>query len=469
MRSATDTDTPSHGPTLAFHGGLLGALAPFFLFLGGVMTLGLLGAPDERGFWPVLVAAIGLGLALARDRTAYSDALVRGMSQPLVALMIMAWLLAGVLASLMQAGGVVDALVALAREAGVGGGGYAVAAFLIGCAVSTATGTSLGTILLCAPLLYPAGAALGTSAAPLMGAILAGATFGDNVSPVSDTTIASAGTQKAAMGAVVRSRLRYALPAAAAAMIVFAITGAASDPTQGSTAVADARLDALWLLLAPAVTLFLLLRGRHLFVGLLAGAATAIAVGLVTGAFTPAALLHLDHDAFIARGLLLDGLERGIGISIFTLLLMGLVGGLDASGVLGRLTTYAERRTHGPRGAEVWTFALVSAAVMLTTHAVVAILTIGPFTRRTGTRHALSATRRANLLDVTVCTYPFLLPWFIPTILASAATVTTATANGAASVMPRLSPWTVGLWNVHSWALWVLIVFAITTGWGRSR
>ncbi len=200
QRTATPTGSPDdplemthptineiHDPAqpLDFHGGLFGTFAPFVLFLTGVMALGLLGAPDERGFWPVLVAAIGLGLTLARDRTAYSEAIVRGMSQPIVALMIMAWLLAGVLASLMQAGGVVDALVAVARTAGVGGGTYAVLAFLIGCAVSTATGTSLGTILLCAPLLYPAGAALGTNPAPLMGAILAGATFGDNVSPVS--------------------------------------------------------------------------------------------------------------------------------------------------------------------------------------------------------------------------------------------------------------------------------------------
>ncbi len=462
MISTTASDDTQLATPLDFHGGLLGALAPFALFLAGVMTLGLLGAPDERGFWPVLVAAIGLGLVLARDRTAYSEALVRGMSQPLVALMIMAWLLAGILASLMQAGGVVDALVAVAREAGVGGGGYAVAAFLIGCAVSTATGTSLGTILLCAPLLYPAGAALGTSAAPLMGAILAGATFGDNISPVSDTTIASAGTQKAAMGAVVRSRLRYALPAAAIAIVFFATTGSANSASLDTANAPDAHLEPLWLLLAPVVTLLLLLRGRHLFVGLLAGAATAVVAGLATGAFTPAALLHLDHDAFIARGLLLEGLERGIGISIFTLLLMGLVGGLDASGILDRLTAYAEKRTHGPRGAEVWTFALVSAAVMLTTHAVVAILTIGPFTLRTGTHHALSATRRANVLDVTVCTYPFLLPWFIPTILASAATA-------GAGAMPRLSPWTVGLWNAHSWALLLFIVLAIATGWGRSR
>ena len=68
--------SPEPTPTLAFHGGVLGALAPFALFLGGVAWLGLTGAPDETGFWPVLLAAIALGLFVARDRTAYADALV---------------------------------------------------------------------------------------------------------------------------------------------------------------------------------------------------------------------------------------------------------------------------------------------------------------------------------------------------------------------------------------------------------
>lgn len=181
---------------LRYRGGIAGTLAPFALFLAGVAWLALAGAPDERGFWPVLLAALTLGLLLARDRRRYADAVVAGMSRPVVLLMVLAWLLAGVLASLMNASGFVTSLVWAAERLGMGGAAWGMAAFLITALVSTATGTSLGTLLLCAPLLYPAGAALGTAPAVLMGAILGGATFGDNVSPVSDTTIASATTQE---------------------------------------------------------------------------------------------------------------------------------------------------------------------------------------------------------------------------------------------------------------------------------
>lgn len=89
--------------SLRFYGGTAGALAPFGVFLTGVAWLGLSGAPDERGFWPVLLAALAVGMLLARDRSAYAETAIAGMSQPIVMLMVMAWILAGVFGALMNA------------------------------------------------------------------------------------------------------------------------------------------------------------------------------------------------------------------------------------------------------------------------------------------------------------------------------------------------------------------------------
>lgn len=107
---------------------------------------------------------------------------------------------------------------------------------------------------------------------------------------------------------------------------------------------------------------------------------------------------------------------------------------------------------------------MVSAAVMLTTHSVVAILAVGPVASATGAAAGVGAYRRANLLDLTVCTWPFLLPYFLPTILSA-----NATQSGMALGMPRISAFDAGIHNVYSWGLLVIIVLVVATGFGRSE
>ena len=166
-------------PILTFHGGLWGAIGPFLIFVSGVISIALSGAPDERGFWPVLILAIGIGLLLAKDKTAYSEVIIEGMAQQIVMIMLVAWMLASTIGVLMGQTGFVEALIWLSSHFKLGGVGFTIATFLICCAVSLSTGSSFATILVCGPLLYPAGGLLGAPLEMLAGAILAGATFGD--------------------------------------------------------------------------------------------------------------------------------------------------------------------------------------------------------------------------------------------------------------------------------------------------
>ena len=490
------SETTEH--PLEFHGGLLGALAPFLVFLGGVATLAFLGAPSEKGFWPVLVAGLFVGMLLARDREAWANAVIEAMSQRVVMIMILAWLLAGALGSVLGASGLVDAMVWAASALGVHGGGYVVAAFLICCVVSTSTGTSLGTVIVTAPLIYPTGGALGADPVILMGAILGGATFGDNISPVSDTTIASAMSQGAEMSAVVRSRLKYAIPAALLSIVAYAALGGAAptdrqpsiveettvqnqqskiNPNHGSLALtktgtlptpplpaAAGSPKGLPMLIAPALVLFLLLRRRHLLEGLLAGLACACLVGVATGLLEPSQLMSVDASAYSAKGLLVEGIDRGIGVSVFTLLLMGIVGPVEASGLTNRAIRFAEQRTHSKASAERWTVASVSIAALLITHTTVAILTVGDFARRLGERFGIGPARRANLLDVMACSWPHVFPWFIPAILTAGTTL-----SGEPYGMPRLSSVQVGLANFHSLALLFMVLLAVFFGYGRRH
>jgi len=444
-------------------GGAAGALAPFAVFLLGVVWLALSGAPDERGFWPVLLAATIVGMALARDRHRYAETLLGGMAQPLVMVMVMAWLLAGVLGTLMGAAGFVQALVWLTSQFGMTGGAYVAAAFIACALVSTSTGTSFGTILICGPLLYPAGASLGADAIVLAGALLAGATFGDSISPISDTTIASAGTQHADIGGTVRARLKYVMPAGLAAGIAYLLVGGNHEASTSAPALLG-QAQGLPMILVPALIIGMLLARRHLVEALLAGIVAAIATALPLGLLTWPQLLRVEPGSYAAKSLVIDGLERGVGVSIFTLLLMGLVAGLEASGTLERMVSRVRGGGAGRTGTELRMVATVMGAVLLTTHSVVAILAVGDYARRAGEAAGIPAYRRANLLDLAVCTWPFLLPYFLPTILMSA-----ATASGEATAMQRVSAFDVGMFNFYSWGLLGMLAVAIGGGYGREE
>jgi Na+/H+ antiporter NhaC len=448
-------------PPLRFHLGAAGALLPFFVFVAGVVTLALSGAPDERGFWPVLILALSLGLVLARDRERFCEEVIAGMSQPIVMIMVMAWLLASTIGVLMRDTQLVEGLIWLAGRFNLQGAAFVAAAFLVCCTVSTATGTSFGTILICGPILYPAGGLLGAHLPTLAGAILGGATFGDSISPISDTTIASAFSQRADIAGTVRSRVKYVVPAAALAMVAYVATGAgATSRAIGTSALGDPR--GLPMVLAPIVIIGLLLARRHLLYGLLAGLITGVAIGLATGLLPVDRVLSLDRENFTARSFVIDGITRGVGISVFTILLIGLVSAIEASGVLQRIVDISQRRTHTARGGEAWIVGVVGVVVLLTCHSIVAILTVGDFARQTGERFGIHAYRRANLLDLTVSTFPFLLPYFIPVLLAAG-----TTASGTQYGVPAVPALAVGMHNFFSWITLIIIVVAVVTGYGR--
>lgn len=462
LASAADPGPGFDRRVVAYYGGLAGAFVPFGVFVAGVIVIALSGAPDERGFWPVLVLALTLGLLLARDRTGYCEAAIDGMSQPIVMIMIMAWLLASIIGTLLGATGFVEALTWTAGRLDVGPISFVAVTFLICCLVSTSTGTSFGTILICGPILYPAGGLLGADPPTLAGAILGGATFGDSISPISDTSIASALSQHADIAGTVRSRLKYVVIAAAIALPMYLLAARAAPGAAGPAATVAGSPRGLPMLLVPGVVIALLLARRHLLHGLLIGVLVAVVVGVGAGLLPPEKLLSIDRQHFTTHSLLIDGINRGLGISVFTIFLLGLVSAIKAGGLVDALVSFSGRRVRSVRSAEAWIVGVVAGVVLLTCHSIVAILTVGEFAGLTGERFSIHAYRRANLLDLTVSTFPFILPYFIPVLLAAG-----TTSSGAAYGLPAVAPLAVGLRNFQSWAVLLMVVVAVVTGFGR--
>ena len=142
------------------------------------------------------------------------------------------------------------------------------------------------------------------------------------------------------------------------------------------------------------------------------GSSPRSSLGLGFGLLRPEQLLYIDGARYSARGLLLEGLERGVGVSVFTLLLMGLVATVEATGFVDRLVTgtqapgpTAPRRASGSSSpcSRPWPCCSPPTASWRS-------WPWGPSPGRPAQRLGLTAYRRANLLDLTACTWPFLLP-----------------------------------------------------------
>lgn len=451
-------------PQLTFYGGQFSALIPFLVFVVGVVYIALSGAPDEKGFWPVLILALALSLMLAKDKTKFSESVIEGMSEPIVMIMIMAWILASTIGVLMTITGFVEALSWIAAQLSLGPVGFILITFIICCIVSLSTGSSFATILICGPLLYPAGGLLDAHLPTLAGAVIGGATFGDFFAPISDTTIASTMSQNAPIGATVKSRLKYIIPAALLALVLYTVSAYIYLPEQfiPSTELTGSP-KGLIMLLVPTVIIYLFLKGKHMLHGLLFGLVFGTFLGFIFDLLPTSQLLSLDLKNFRANSFIIEGINKALGISIFTILLMGLVATLKESGLLSRLVAFAEARSKTSKQAETWIAGITAIIVLLITHSIVAILTVSEFANKSGQQKGILPVRRSNIMSLVVCVFPFLLPYFIPVIL-----MASTSSSGQELGVGTVSALEVGLHNFLAWGLLLMTILVIAFGYGQK-
>ena len=432
------------------------ALIPFFIFIAGVITVALLGAPDEKSFWPILMLSLTLGMLLAKDRTAFGETVFEGMSQKLVPLMITAWITASCIGILMSDSGLVNGLITLGTQVGVNGTAFTLITLIICCLVSLSTGSSFATILICGPILYPAGGQLGAHLPTLAGAIIGGATFGDFIAPVSDTTIASSISMRQEIGAVVKSRIPLVAPAMILAIGLYLLTSLtySGQVSTSATMVLEEGYKGLLMLVVPVFIIYLFLKGHHILFALLMGLAAGIMVALTFNLIPLERVFALDPENFTATSFIIDGINRAVGISIFTLLLMGLVATVLASGIVQEAMDRVQGKITDKKQTGVAIASLTSLAVLLTTHSIVAILSVSEIVSRLNQKHQFSSIRAANIMSLMACTYPFLLPYFVPVLL-----MVNISSTGADFGVPQVTAIEAGMYNFVSWGLLIVSVY----------
>ena len=180
-----------------FYGGKGMSLLPLALFVASCVLFFVVF--KDYAMESLCVGGFGaliIGSIFAKKKSTYWDSVVKGMCSETMGTLALILMIVGMFGKMMTRAGIANGFVWLGDAMGLSGGLFTAFAFIATCVISMATGTSIGTLFTGFPILYPSGILLGAHPVFLAGAILSGAIFGDNVAPISDTTIASASTQE---------------------------------------------------------------------------------------------------------------------------------------------------------------------------------------------------------------------------------------------------------------------------------
>lgn len=451
--------------TLEMRGGLWGGMIPLFVLIIGLIWLSVAERGGTKAFWACAWIALVVGLFFAKNKEQYCLAAMRGIGDKTGIVIVTAWLFAGVFGKLMAAGGLVNGLLWIGMTTGAQGGIFVGLVFLAAMLFALGTGTSTGTCIALAPVLYPAGVFLGADPAMCGLAILSGAAFGDNLAPVSDTTIVSAYTQGATMRDVVKSRFPLSLTAACIAMLIFVIFGGGGQAADLPEIKAVLDPKGAVMLLALVVVVTSALMGRHIIESLIYGNVTAAILGILLGNIAPTAIFGIPAKSGASTGLIQDGVDGVVGAIIFAILILAVTQILVECGIMRRILDFAHKTLVSTvRQAELFIVGVtILASIPISANAPAELL-VGPsLVRPMGEKFGLAAARRANLMDCAVCTVFFLLPWHIAVAAWYGAVSNAAESYGIAA--PGISA---ALYNPYSWALLAVLLFSAITGWNRK-
>ncbi len=395
--------------------GLL-ALSPLLVF----MCIYLVSSIAAHDFYAVPVASAFLiasvyAMLISRGETLEKriEAFSRGAGNKSVLLMIWIFIMAGAFASTAKAIGAIDATVNLAMAILPGKFIFA-GLFLAACFISVSIGTSVGTIVALVPIAsgiaeqLQAGGATGFTCEPafITAIIVGGAFFGDNLSFISDTTIAATRTQGCPMKDKFKANFRIVWPAALIICCVYVFLGASVTFTP-YCGPAD------WYLLIPYILVIALaLSGVNVL------AVLAIGIGVN-------AVLGLGFCGLGWTGLLKsigDGIAGMGDLIIVTLLAGGMLELIRINGGIDWIVGAMTRNIKGKRGAELSIAALVSFANMCTANNTIAIITVGGISSDISKRFGLEPRRVASILDTFSCMIQGIIPYGAQLLLASGLT-----------------------------------------------
>lgn len=362
-------------------------------------------------FSVVVSFGIALIVAFLQNRRLSFDEKIhicsKGIGNENIIVMLLVFLLAGAFSGVSGAAG--GALSMANMLLNVIPPGFAVPGlFIIACLVSIAMGTSIGTITVLAPVAVVVAKSGGLSLPLCAGTVVGGAMFGDNLSFISDTTIAATKTQGVKMKDKFLTNVKIALPAAIITLILLIFLSA------GGNKNADIGVHKFnfFLTLPYFVVLVMALIGLNVLVVLLIGVILFVAIGISLG--------NLDYaSAFISMG---DGTVRMFETMIVTMLVASICALIKAYGGFEAILSFIRKHVSGRRGGMIGIALLTASMVIATANNTLAIIVAAPIARDISDEFGVPRKTTASLLDTCSCITKGLIPYGSQLLLAGSLT-----------------------------------------------
>lgn len=381
------------------------ALSPLLVFI----TLYLVTSIIARDFYkvPITVAfmlssvyaiIISGGFPLQKRIESYS----KGASTGSLLLMLWIFVMAGAFAHSAKLMGSIDETVNLTLSV-LPGNMLLAGLFVAACFISLSIGTSVGTIVALVPIAAGIAHSIDTSPAMLTAVIVGGSFFGDNLSFISDTTIAATSTQGCKLSDKFRVNFFIVFPAAFLILLIYIYLGQdISSPTQ----IPSVQYIKIIPYLAVLLMAFF---GMNVMAVLTVGIILTGIIGILTG----------SYDFFGWLGAMGDGIKNMGELIIITMMAGGLLEIVRMNGGIDYLIHLLTRRIESKRGAELSIAALVSLTNVCTANNTVAIITVGSIAKHIGDRFGLDNRKCASILDTFSCFVQGIIPYGAQMLMAA--------------------------------------------------
>ena len=381
------------------------ALSPLFVFAILYLVTSIIAGdfykvPITVAFMAASMYAVVVcrGIPLKERINVYS----RGASKGQMMLMIWIFVLAGAFAHSAKVMGAIDATVNLALTL-LPGGMLLPGLFLAACFISLSVGTSVGTIVALTPIAAGVAQQTGTSTALMTAVVVGGSFFGDNLSFISDTTIAATQTQGCKLSDKFRVNSFIVVPPAVVILVVYLLMGANINSPQVIDSVE-------YLKVVPyVVVLITAMMGMSVMAVLALGIILTGVIGMAGG----------DFDVYGWFGAMGDGIVGMGELIIITMMAGGLLEMIKHNGGIDFIIERLTRHVSSKRGAEMSVAALVSLVNLCTANNTVAIITVGGIAKQIADRYGVDCRKCASILDTFSCVTQGLIPYGAQMLMAA--------------------------------------------------